>query len=153
MPHSLPYRILIAASIGQFAAWLLGSVVGAAAVPCCDNPSPEIPHWYALMSMLLHTTALLLPGFLCGLLVSTRPVLVGAIAGGVGAALWYWLGSFIIANLFPVRALGGLGQLEGVIYSLTYWAFWSSLVVSSLCDAAAAAAGASAGVLTHRRSP
>ena len=147
----MPYRLFAIAILGQFGALLVAGIIGAVAVPCCDNPFPEVPRWYGFISTPIHFAVLLLPGFLCGFFVTTRPILVGVIAGGAATALWYWLSSFILANLFPARAVGGLGQVDGIIYSLASGVFLADLLVSSLCNAAAAAAGASGGLLARDR--
>ena len=47
---SFPYRALVLATLGQFAAWLCSSLIAAAAIPCCDNPTPPTPAWYAFMA-------------------------------------------------------------------------------------------------------
>jgi hypothetical protein len=151
MPKSLPYRAFFIATFAQFAAWLCYSFIGAAAIPCCDDPTPAIPSWYAFTATPILFSVYLVPGVLCGLFVPSRPVLVAALAGGVGAYLSHLFGSYLRAIVFPAWAVGGLGQLQNVWYSFSSIEFNFGVLVTSLCYAAAAAAAASAGILVRSR--
>ena len=148
---SFPYRALVLATLGQFAAWLCSSLIAAAAIPCCDNPTPPIPAWYAFMATPILVAVYLLPGFLCGLFVSSRPVLVAALAGGLGTYLFHLFGSHLRALILPEWAMGNLGNLQSIWYAFSSFAFNVHAIVPSLFYAAIAAAAASAGVLLRLR--
>ena len=151
MLRTVPIGVLTAAIFGQFAASFGAGLLGAFAIPCCDNPMPALPRWYSNLSVPVYFAVMLVPAFLCGLYVTARPILVAAIAAGAGKFLWSWLGAYILAQLFPARALGGLGQLQSVFWSITSLEFVATLAVSSVCYAAAGAAAASGGYLLRSR--
>ena len=153
MPHANSPVPLGVATLGQFAAYLFSGALEAFAVPCCADPTPLLPPWYGYIATPIHFLVMLVPAFLCGLFVASRPILTGAIAAGVGAFLWHLLGAHIIANLFPERAIGGLGQFQNALWSLTSFAFLVTLAVSAICYAAAAAGAASGGFLLRSRAP
>jgi hypothetical protein len=153
MLRSIPYGVLAVAIVGQFAANLGAGVLGAFAVPCCDDPTPELPHWYAQIAQPVYFLVLLLPGFLCGYYVKSRPILVGALAAALAGFLWHWLGSHILAHLFPARAVSGIGHFENALSILSEPVFLVTLAVSSACYAAAAAGAASGGYLLRSRAP
>jgi hypothetical protein len=137
--------------LGQFLAYLGASALDAVAVPCCDNPTPQLPEWYARIATPVNFLVLLLPGFLCGFYVMSRPILVGALAALVGAFLWHWLGAHLIAQLFPARAFSGLGRFANALWVFYSPGYVAGLVVSSVCAAAAAAGAASGGYLFRNR--
>ena len=112
---------------------------------------PAIPPWYGFAATPILVAVYLVPGFLCGLLVSSRPVMAGALAGGAGSYLWRLFGSYLKTAVFPEWAVGGLGQLQSVWYSFSSIQFNLSVLVTSLCYGAIAAAAASAGVLARNR--
>ena len=151
MFRSVPYFVLAAAILGQFVANLLASALGAFAVPCCDNPTPELPRWYANISTPIHFLELLLPAFLCGYYVKSRPIFVGTVAAGIGAFLWHWLGAHVIANLFPAWAVSGLGDFRNAFWIFVSPEFSIGLIVSAVCYAAAGAGAASGGYLLRNR--
>src|ERR1700751_3602989 len=115
MLRSIPYSALAAAILGQFVANLAEGALGAVAIPCCDNLTPDVPAWYGWVATPVHFSAILLPGFICGLYVSSRPIVVGTIAAFVSGFLWLWLRAYMLAWLFPARAISGIGQFESLI--------------------------------------
>jgi hypothetical protein len=141
----LPYGALAIGIIGQVVVLMLTQVLGAFAVPCCDNPTPEIPKWYASIATPVHFISLLLPGFLCGFYVQRRPIFVGALAAGVGAFAWFLVGSHVIATLFPSRAVGSLGDFTNILAVLTSPQYVTGLIISAVCYAAVGGCAASAG--------
>ena len=153
MLRSIPYGALLAALVGQFAANLGAGVLGAFAVPCCDDPTPQLPRWYAEIAQPVYFLPLLLPAFLCGFYVKSRPILVGTVAAALGGFLWHWLGSHILAHLFPARALSGIGQFENALLIFYSPVFVLNLAISSACYAAAAAGAASGGYLLLSHAP
>jgi hypothetical protein len=151
MLRSVPVIALAIAILGQFAANLLAGALGAFAIPCCDNPTPEIPSWYAYISTPIDFLVMLLPAFLCGLYAASRPIFVGTVAAGVGAFLWRWFGHYVIAQLFPAWALGGVGVFNNAFWSISSGAFVAHLIISAVCYAAVGAGAASAGYLLRSR--
>jgi len=147
----LHYGALVIATAGQFAAWFCSGLIDAIAIPCCENPTPGVPSWYALAATPIRVAVYLVPGFLCGLLVRTRPVIVGALAGGLGTYLSHLFGSYLRAVVLPEWGIGGMGQAQNIWYLLTSVQFNFTVLVTSLCYAAIAAAAASAGVLARGR--
>ena len=145
--RSVPYLALAAAILGQFLAYLLAGALAAFGVPCCDNPTPELPKWYAHVGPPIYFLVLLLPAFLCGLYVKSRPILVGAVAAGMGAFIWQWLGSHVIANLFPAWSVSRLGDFRKAFWIFVSPEFSVSLLVSAICRAAVGAGAASGGYL------
>jgi len=151
MLRSIPYGALAVAILGQWVAHLFGGALGAFAVPCCDDPTPLLPRWYAEISTPIHFLVMLLPAFLCGLYANSRPILVGALAAGIGALLWHWIGGHVLANLFPARALGGMGDFKNALWVFAAPGYLATLIVSATCYAAAGAGAASGGYLLRDR--
>lgn len=151
MLRQLPYRAFSAGILGQLAVSLSAHALGAIAIPCCDNPTPEIPLWYANVATPIYFLDLLLPAFLCGFFALSRPILVGTVAAGLGSVIWYWIGSFAIAQIFPSRSLGGLGEFHGHVWILTDPLFVLRLITTLACHGAAGAAAASGGYLFRNR--
>ncbi len=143
------YRALAIGIIGQVVVLMLAQVLGAIAIPCCDNPTPELPTWYASIATPVHFISMLLPGFLCGLYARRRPVLVGALAAGVGAFVWFLSGSQVIATLFPSRAVWSLGYFRNILALLTSPEYVIRLLISAICYAAVGGCAASAGFLVR----
>jgi hypothetical protein len=149
--HAL-VRTTIFLSLWQFLAWFLSSMLGAAAIPCCGDPSPAIPGWYAFVSLPVTFAVYLAPAFVCGLLTTSRAVTCAFVAGGIGSLAWSVLGSHIIATLIPAYSISGLGDftnLSGLLYSFEVL---SSLLWSSFWYAVVAAIGACGGIVlrSHR---
>ena len=153
MLRSLPYRALAAATLGQFVAYLAVGVLEALVIPCCDNPTPDVPRWYTLINTPAHFAAMLLPAFVCGLYVLSRPIVVGTIAAFVGRFLWQWWGNHLLAWLFPARAISGIGQFESALVILSDPFFLSITVIWCACYGAAAAGAASGGYVLRGRAP
>jgi len=153
MPRANSVIPLAIAALGQFAAYFFSAMLEAFAVPCCADPTPMLPAWFAFIATPIHFLVMLAPAFLCGLIVASRPILTGAIAAAIGSFFWSLLGVHIIATLFPSRAIGGLGQFQNALWSLTSFSLVVSLAVSAACYAAAAAGAASGGFLVRNRAP
>jgi hypothetical protein len=153
MLHANSLVPLVAAVLGQFAAYLLSGTLEAYAVPCCSDPSPMLPAWYGFIVTPIHFLVMLVPAFLCGFFVVSRPIVTGAISAGAGSLLWHLLGAHIIASLFPERAVSGIGQFQSVFWSLTSFTFLVTLAVTAACYAAAGASAASGGFLLRRHAP
>ena len=150
--RSIPYGPLTFAILGQCLLYFLAGVLGAWAVPCCDDPTPRIPIWYGLVLTPIHFLVMLLPAFLCGLYIQARPISVGTLAAGVGNFLWYWLGAYVLATLFPARAVGMIGDLQTALSTLVAPQWLAGMLVSAVCYAAAGAAAASGGYLLRGHS-
>ena len=134
-------------SLWQFLVWFLSSMLGAAAIPCCVDPSPPLPGWYSFVSFPITLAVYFGPAFVCGLLTASRAVTCAFLAGGIGSFAWSVLGSHIIATLIPSYAVGGLGDftnLRGLLYSFE---MLSSLVWLSFWYAVVAAIGACGGIV------
>ena len=140
MPRAHSMVPLVIAALGQVAAYFLSAVLEAYAIPCCADPTPALPPWYAHIATPIHFLVMLAPAFLCGLFVPSRPILTGAVAAAVGSFLWFLLGAHIIATVFPSRAISGLGQFQNALWSLTSLSFVVSSTVTAACYAAAALA-------------
>jgi hypothetical protein len=129
-------------------------MLGAVAIPCCADPSPPIPGWYSYISFPITLAVYLVPGFVCGLLTTARPVFCAFVAGVIGSLAWSVLGSHIVATLIPAYVGSGLGDFTNLLGLLYSFEMLSSLVWLSFWYGVAAAIGACGGIVLrgHRKS-